>query len=77
MEKRELSVVELQQLFEGNGFIKVEGSFLHIHLSQGYIGIPIKGLYIEVDNDLQIELISRKVWLTYLKYSKKIHLTIL
>lgn len=76
MSKRELSIVELQQLFEGNKLVSINGSIMNIYLDGHYIGIPTQGLYLLEEQDDVIDLKNSKFWLSYFRGRDKFHLTI-
>jgi hypothetical protein len=77
MSKRELSVVELQELINGFEIFSLDGPVINVHFDNHFVGFPIKGLYIYKNTDEYFDLRSSSFWLTYYKKWKHIHLSIM
>lgn len=74
MGKRELSVVELEQLFKGIMCVNINDGIINIHLDGHYFGLSVKGLFLEENNEHCLEIRKSGVWLSYYRERKVFHL---
>lgn len=74
MGKRELSVVELKQLFEGIVEVNINDGIINIHLDGHYFGLSVKGLFLEENNDYCLEIRKSGIWLSYYRKRGVFHI---
>jgi hypothetical protein len=77
MAKRELSIVELQEIFAGIADVNIDGKGINIHLDGHYIGIPVNGLYRADEGPGVIGIRNSHFWLSYYQERGLFHLTVM